>query len=150
MRQVFVVVAMVFAFSTGVQSEGSEFEYERPQMLTRAIICREVQSALSINAAFQRSAKAGWERLAIDTGRARRYYSDVRALNAHACLFKFIVEGRVVQKITVEQLTYYVLEDAFLRSTYLLHPKYAYRNSLGTIVAFEIEYNPPALANALK
>lgn len=150
MRRLLVVFAVLAAFVRSAQSEVTENRSEVPDTLTRVIVCRDMKSALSINAAFQRGAKAGWERLALDTGRARRYYSNVRALNAHACLFKLIVEGWYVQKIIDGNETYFVLEDAFTRASYEVHWKYAYRRSLGTIIAFEIPYNPPALLGAMQ
>lgn len=108
-----------------------------------AVVCSDLQSALSLRKAFNRGSKEGWERLAIDRGRSKRYRSNHEAINAGVCLFKFMIVGRVMQTHMIRDVKYYVLEDteAYLPSYgFLLKNKTIY---IGSTTVFLIFTLPP-------
>ena len=138
-----VASAFVYSFFGEVSAGDSTASSEKPTFFSRMIVCRELKSVLSINDAFLRSEKAGWERLAIDHGRAKRYYSAPAAIDAHICGFLFVGKGQVLQTITVDNTRIYLIRDF----TYKQHPIIAWNFTsevnLGTIFAFQVAMSPP-------
>jgi len=140
-----VCIASAFAYSFfgEVFAEGSRGSNEKATFFSRLIVCRDVKSALSISDAFRKGEQAGWERFALDFGRAKRYLNDSSALDAHVCAYRIVGQGHLTHTLTGSGVKIFFIRDfsfeRYPRSTF----KHRDAVTLGDVYAFQVEKSPP-------
>lgn len=110
MRTIITRLSVVFSALTILAILVTVSAQER-RALPGMLVCRDIKSILSLNDAFNRSERSGWERFAIEIGRSKKYWTDDRALDAHACLYKIDASGKILHSLRVGGRMIYAIEQ---------------------------------------
>lgn len=138
-----IATAFAYSFFGEVSAEGAHSSDEKANFFSRLIVCRDVKSVLSISDAFRKGEQAGWERFALDFGRAKQYLNASSALDAHVCAYQIVGQGHLVHTLTVSGVKIFFIRNfSFER-----YPKSVFKHrdaiALGDVYAFRVEKSPP-------
>lgn len=142
-----ITIAFAYSFFGEVSAGDTMATDQQSTFFSRLIVCRELKSVLSLNDAFRRGEKNGWERLAIDKGRSKRYLRGIDALDAHVCGFLLFGTGRLLQTLTLDKRQILVIQDMKYKRNPIIAWQYAETVNFGTIYAFQVETSPPWLVS---